>query len=58
MGMDSNGNEHGQSRRSQAIVLVIMLGLVSLLADVATEGTRSIMGPYWCCWERAPPQWA
>ncbi len=46
MGTGSIGNEDGHRRRSQAIAFVIMLGLVSLLADVATEGTRSIMGPY------------
>jgi MFS family permease len=34
----------GQGRA--AIVFVMLLGLVSLLADVALEGTRSVLGPY------------
>lgn len=46
MGTDSNGREDGQRRRSLAIVFVIVLGLVGLTADVANEGTRSIVGPY------------
>lgn len=33
-------------KRSLAVLFVIMLGLIGLLADIATEGTRSVMGPY------------
>ncbi|MEM3387329.1 MAG: MFS transporter [Nitrososphaerales archaeon] len=32
--------------RSQALNLILLLGLVSLLADVTYEGARSIVGPY------------
>lgn len=42
------GRTHAVERkqRTAAIVFVMMLGVVSLLADVALEGTRSIMGTY------------
>lgn len=44
-GIDSG---HAARRKQQraAILFVMMLGLVSLLADVALEGSRSIMGTY------------
>ncbi|MGE5379373.1 MAG: MFS transporter [Candidatus Saccharibacteria bacterium] len=41
------GREEGARKgRSLAIVFVLIIGLVSLLADIANEGTRSIIGPY------------
>ena len=45
---DAHGR-HAQSRdmpRSAAINFVILLGLVSLFADITYEGARSIIGPY------------
>lgn len=41
-----SGRAGAGKRRSLAIIFVILLGLVSLLADVANEGTRSVIGPY------------
>ena len=32
--------------RSKAIAFVLLIGIASLLADVATEGARSVTGPY------------
>lgn len=40
----SDAAGHGQ--RTAAIVFVMMLGLVSLMADVALEGSKSVMGTY------------
>ena len=33
-------------KRSTAVVFVILLGLIGLMADIATEGSRSSMGTY------------
>jgi len=33
-------------KRTTAITFIVLLGMVSLLADMANEGTRSVAGPY------------
>lgn len=45
-GGSNSSSAAGHKHRTAAIVFVMMLGLVSLLADVALEGTKSVMGPY------------
>lgn len=44
--LGARGHAIVRKQRTVAIVFVMMLGLVSLLADVAIEGTKSVMGSY------------
>ena len=44
--MTTNHFENGSLTREYAVKLILLLGLVSLLADVAYEGARSIVGPF------------
>ncbi len=45
-GGGSSSRAAGHGHRTAAVVFVMMLGLVSLLADVALEGTKSVTGPF------------
>jgi MFS family permease len=40
------GRRHAGLRRGTAMTFVILLGMVSLFADMTYEGARSITGPY------------
>ncbi|MEE3362221.1 MAG: hypothetical protein VZQ84_01545, partial [Anaerovoracaceae bacterium] len=39
-------NEHGRRRISQAMVFIILFGIVSLFSDMTHEGASSIRGVY------------
>lgn len=38
--------ENGKRRLSQAMVFLLLFGVVSLLSDMTHEGANSIQGPY------------
>ena len=40
-----------------ALRFVLLLGIVSLLADVTYEGARSITAPTWGCWAQWSAWW-
>ena len=42
-----------KGRMSQAMVFLILFGVVSLFSDMTHEGASSIRGPIWLLW--APP---
>lgn len=44
--VDGNSAHKCKRKRSLSVIFVITLGLIGLLADIATEGVRSVMGPY------------
>ena len=46
--------EKKKSRLSQAMVFLILFGIVSLFSDMTHEGASSMRAPIWPCWELPP----